>query len=452
MASTLHGYSSQPNQSVAALAHLPGSSGWPLIGDSLEFLADPLKYCERVHGQYGPVSRASFLFRNRVNLLSAEANEFVLLDRGRIFSAYEGWEPVLGHLFPRGLMLRDGDDHRIQRRLMQPAFRKESLARYLERMNPRIVTTLAEWRRKRDLKFYPEVKRLTLAIAADVFLGLELQSEIDQVNDDFTAVVDASSAVVRVRVIGRCFRRGLAARARLVSLLGSKITDRRAGTGSDLFSQLCRAEDEDGRRYDDSAIIDHLIFVMMAAHDTTTSALTTIAYALAKHLEWQTRLRDQVASIHHRALGFDDLEQLQEIDWVLREALRLYPPLTMILRRANQPFEIHGLQVPAGTPVNLCPVFTQRQEKWWTTPASFDPERFSPARAEHKRHPFAWIPFGGGAHMCLGLHFAEMQVKAVLHPLLQQVQLSVPASYRIPYRLAPIAHPLDGLPMRLEPI
>jgi cytochrome P450 len=349
-------------------------------------------------------------------------------------------------------MLRDGDDHRIQRRLMQPAFRKESLALYLDRMSPRIARTLADWRQRGSLRFYPEVKRLTLAIAADVFLGLELQSEIDQVNDDFSAVVEASNAVVRLPVIGRLYLRGLAGRARLVKLLESKIPARRAGGGSDLFSQLCRAEDEDGRRYDDEAIIDHLIFVMMAAHDTTTSALTTIAYALAKHPDWQMRLRDQVSAINREAPAFDDLERLHEIDWVLRESLRLYPPLTIILRRANQAFEIHGQRIPAGTPVNLAPVFTQRQEKWWTAPATFDPERFSPARAEHKRHPFAWVPFGGGAHMCLGLHFAEMQVKAVLHPLLRQVRLCVAEGYRIPYRLAPIAHPLDGLPMRLEPL
>lgn len=451
MASTAPRYSSQSRLSASALAHLPGSSGWPLVGHSLEFLADPLKYCERIHRQFGPVSRANFLFRNRVNLFSAEANEFVLLDRGRIFSAHDGWEPVLGQLFPRGLMLRDGDDHRIQRRLMQPAFRKESLASYLDRMTPRIAATLDDWRGRGALRFYPEVKRLTLAIAADVFLGLELQSEVDQVNDDFTAVVEASNAVVRLPVVGRLYIRGLEARARLVRLLESKIPARRAGNGSDLFSQLCRAEDEDGRRYDDSTVIDHLIFVMMAAHDTTTSALTTIAYALARHPQWQARLYEQVAAIDHDVLRFDDLEPLHEIDWVLREALRLYPPLTIILRRAREPFEIHGMQIPAGTPVNLAPVFTQRQPQWWTAPEVFDPERFSPARAEHKRHPFAWIPFGGGAHMCLGLHFAEMQVKAVLHPLLRRVRLEVPPNYRLPYKLAPIAHPLDGLPMRLAP-
>jgi cytochrome P450 len=279
---------------LSALAHLPGEEGLPWVGNSFEFLADPLRYAKRMLDSYGPVSRCSFLFERSVNLISAEANEVVLLDRGRHFSAMRGWQPVLGQLFPRGLMLRDGDDHRYHRRLMQPAFRKEALAAYLERMRPRIARTVTQWVPRGGLQFYPSIKRLTLEIAAEVFLGVELQSEVDQFSHDFHDVVEASTAVNRVPVIGRLYARGIRARARLVSFLQARIAERRAGTGSDLFSQLCRAEDENGQRYSDAEVIDHLIFVMMAAHDTTTSALTTIVYALGQETAWQTRLRELV--------------------------------------------------------------------------------------------------------------------------------------------------------------
>ncbi|HKY91893.1 MAG TPA: cytochrome P450, partial [Nevskiaceae bacterium] len=147
---------------------------------------------------------------------------------------------------------------------------------------------------------------------------------------------------------------------------------------------------------------------------------------------------------------YEDLDRLEPIEWVLRESLRLYPPLTIIMRRAIDDFEIHGYRIPAKTAVGLFPVLTGRLEQWWSSPDAFDPERFSPARAEHKRHPFAWVPFGGGAHMCLGLHFAEMQVKAVLHPLLRSCRIGVAPGYTMPYQLAPIARPKDGLPIRFE--
>ncbi len=438
--------------SAAALAHIPGDYGAPLIGQTLNFLRDPLAYCRDTEARFGPVSRSHFLFRRRVSLMSAEGNEFVLLDRDQNFSAHHGWHPILGRLFPNGLMLRDGDDHRYQRRLLQPAFRKEALQDYLARMNPRILAALKDWRTQTDFHFYPAIKRLTLEMAAELFLGVELQSEMDRVNRDFVDLVEASAAVIRVPLLGRRYARGLAGRAHLEQFLRERIPARRAGKGSDLFSQMCRAVSETGDRYRDDEIIDHLIFVMMAAHDTTTSALTTIAYALARHPEWQQRLRQQAADFGKATLDHDDLALLTSTDWVLREALRLYPPLTTIMRMALKDCEIHGYAIPAFTSVNVFPIITHRLPRWWNEPETFDPERFSPARAEHKRHPFAWIPFGGGAHMCLGLHFAEMQVKAVLHPLLLAFTLETPADYRIPYQLAPIAKPKDGLPMRLRPL
>jgi len=451
MAASPLGYVRLRGVSAASLKHIPGSDFPPLIGQSLQFLADPIEYCRRTEARFGPVSRGSFLFERRVNLLSADANEFVLADRAHNFSAYRGWHPVIGQLFPRGLMLRDGDDHRDQRRLMQPAFRKEALAQYLARMNPRIAAAVREWRGRGRFRFYPEIKHLTLALAADVFLGLELQAEVDQVNRDFVDIVEATAAIVRLPVLGFNYARGIRARRRLERFLRERIALRRKGQGTDLFSQMCRLGTDGGDPLRDDEIVDHLIFVMMAAHDTTTSAITTMVHALGKHPEWQDRLRQDARAIGKTAPDFDDLERLESTVWVLREALRLYPPLTVILRRAVKDCEIHGFHIPAHTPVNIFPVHTQRQAQWWTDPERFDPDRFSPARAEHKRHPFAWAPFGGGAHMCLGLHFAELQVKAVMQPLLLASRIKLDDDYRIPYQLAPIVKPRDGLPIQLSP-
>ena len=451
MPGLLANYSRQRNPPLAEVRHIPGSDGPWVVGHTFQFIASPLEFARRQLAEYGAVSRTRFLFERTLSLISADANEFVLLDRAGNFSAYRGWEPTLGQLFPRGLMLRDGDDHRYQRRLMQPAFRKEALAGYLARMNPRIANAVSGWMQKRELAFYPAVKRLTLEIACDVFLDVELPNEIDRVGDAFFDLVEASNAVNRIPVIGRKYERGLAGRRYLARLIEQRIAPRREGVGTDLLSQLCRAQDENGQRYSDAEIVDHLIFLMMAAHDTTTSALATIAYALAKHEDWQTRLRGLSNAFAQRALMHEDLAGLEEIDWVLRESLRLYPPLTVILRRTMRECEFGGVRLPADVPVMVYPIATQRMAEYWTDPDRFDPARFSPARSEQRRHPFAWTPFGGGAHMCLGLHFAEMQVKAVLVQLLRAARLSVPANYHAPFQLAPLVRPSDGLPLRLAP-
>ena len=431
------------------IAHLPGHRGAPLLGHTLQFLGDPLAFARRHSAAYGPVARGNFLFLPRVMCFSADINEQVLLNRDEAFSSERGWSPVLEKLFPRGLMLRDGADHRQHRRLMQPAFRSEALAGYLDLMNPLIASRLDQWQGQPDFHFYPAIKQLTLDMAAQIFLGLVLDAEVSAVNRDFSDLVEASGAVLRMRYLGPSWTCGLSARRRLAQRLAGLIATRRHRPAADLFSQLCLAEDEQGQRYADTEIVDHLIFLMMAAHDTTTSALTTIVYALTQHPVWQQRLAEQALDRSDERPDFEALKGHEETLWVLREALRLYPPLTIMLRETLKPVQLAGHPIPAGTSVALFPVYTQRDPHWWTDPDGFDPARFSPARQEHRRHPFAWAPFGGGVHMCLGLHFAEMQVKAVIHQLLRRFSFAVAPDYEMPYRLAPIAHPLDGLPLKL---
>jgi cytochrome P450 len=445
----LFGFPTPHALSGRALAHLPGTGPRLLFDQAWLFLSDPYTFSRRRFERYGPLSRAYLPLEPAVVALGREANEAVLRDREQNYSAQHGWEMMLASLFPRGLMLRDGDDHRYQRRLMQPAFRREALALYLERMTPRIEQAVAHWGEIGDFRFYDAIKRLTLDIAAEVFLGIALREEIDQVNEDFSAIVEATIALVRLPVIGRRYGHGLRARARLERFIAERIPARRRQPGSDLFSQLCVLETEAGERYTDAEIVDHLIFVMMAAHDTTTSALTTIVWALAEHPEWQARLREVASGVRGSVPRLDELPQLALFDQVLHEALRLYPPLPVILRRASRDHQLLGQPIPKHAPVYVFPAFSHRDPRCWTEPDRFDPERFGPARDESRKAPFAWVPFGGGAHMCLGLHFAEMQVKAVLVPLLRRWRLSVRPRYVVPWQLAPIAKPRDGLPIVL---
>ena len=443
----------------ASLEHIPSTGDWPLVSEA-RFLSNTLAFAQRVHAKCGPVSRGWWMFKESVYLMSAQSNEVVLFDRTGRFSAKQGWERVLADLFPRGLMLRDAEDHRWHRRLMLPAFRHEALERYLAAMSPRIEASIAQWGQQGagqpgSLKFYPAIKRLTLAIAADVFLGTQLDDEIDQISNDFSDLVAASVAVIRVPVLGRTYAKGVAGRARLATFIRDRIGQRRASSGNDLFTQLCHARDEQDKQYSDEEIVDHLIFLMMAAHDTTTSAITTMIYVLAKHPQWQERLRTEAQKTagHLQAAGrtaplLEDLALMTDIELVFKESLRLYQPLPTIARRALVDVEIHGKKIPAGTPVAVFPIHVHRSPEWWTAPETFDPERFSAERAENRRHAYAWAPFGGGAHMCMGLHFAEMQVKAVLLPLLRDWRWSVPDGYAPDYAYAPIAKPRDGLPIK----
>lgn len=413
----------------------------------IAFLRDTLAFARRLHARAGPVSRVRLAGREQAMLLSAEGSEAVLLDRAGICSARGGWAPLLGRLFPGGLILRDGAEHHEHRRRLLPAFRREALAAHAAAMAPVIEHSVEAWCRQGTTEFHAAVKALTLRLAAERLLGLTSADEVRRIGGDFGDLVEASGAIWRLRWPGGTpWRRGLAARGRLERFLHARIPQRRAAGGPDLFSQLCRAAQAPGGAGDtaftDAEVVDHLIFLWMAAHDTTTSALTTVADHLARQPAWQERLAAEPVAPPAGDTGLHA--------GVLREALRLHPPLPTIARRLTAPLQLHGHVLPAGMPVMVFPLFVHRDERWWSDPDTFDPLRFAPPRAEHRRHPFAFTPFGGGAHRCLGLHFAEAQVEAVLRALLARARFRHAPRHRGGWRHAPIGHPLHGLWLRWE--
>jgi cytochrome P450 len=122
----------------------------------------------------------------------------------------------------------------------------------------------------------------------------------------------------------------------------------------------------------------------------------------------------------------------------------------VIPRIATEDFEFGGYRIPANAMVIIAPIHAHHMEEWWSEPFRFDPERFAPGRAEDARHTHLWVPFGGGPHHCLGMRFAETQVKLVMHQLVRRYRWSVPEGYEMPVQQAPISKPRDGLPIRLE--
>jgi cytochrome P450 len=429
---------------------IPLVKGLPLVGNLPKFLRDPLGNAQSL-GLHGNVVRSRTFFET-VTLLGPDANQFVLHDREGNFTSRGGWAYWIDAVFPGAIMAMDDPQHKHHRRIMQAAFKRSAMERYVADMGPVIDSVLARWPARPDktLQIFPQIKALTLNIAARVFMGMALGPEADRMNQAFIDTVEASLALIRKPLPPFAMWRGVRARGFLVRLMQAKLAEKRAVEGPDLFSQLCHARGEDGERFSDDEVVNHMIFLMMAAHDTTTSTLTTMVYCLARHPDWQDRLRADALALPDAHLGYADLAGREQTEWVMKESLRMYPPLTSIPRKAARDCSFGGFQIPKGTPVGISPIHTHHMPELWTRPNDFDPERFSPARAEHRRHAYAYLPFGGGAHLCIGQHFADMEVKSVMHQLLRRFRFTVPAGYRMPYQLVPIAKPRDGLPVLLQ--
>ncbi|PKB19355.1 cytochrome P450 [Novosphingobium kunmingense] len=442
------------SQKADSLNHIPGDDGWPILGTTLKVLADPTGYGQRMRAQYGNVFRSHSFGNRQVSLVGADANELVLFDRDKIFSSEQGWGPVLDLLFPRGLMLMDFDHHRIDRRALSIAFKPGPMRHYADALGHGIAAEVAQWS-GRTMKFYPAIKALTLDLAADSFLGVPLGPEADAINKAFVDMVQAAVGVVRKPLPFTAMGRGAAGRKFLVQWFTAETIKRReVGGGQDMFSQFATATREDGSLLPVDEVVDHMIFLMMAAHDTITSSATSLVWLLAKNPEWQDRLRAEAMAVTGgpgRPLSYDDLGKLELTEMAFKEALRLIPPVPSTPRRALREFTFGGYRIPAGTPVGISAAMVHKMEEHWPDPERFDPLRFTPEEVA-KRHKYAWIPFGGGAHMCLGLHFAYMQVKILMAQLLTRYRIEIEPGYAPKWQPWPIPKPADGLTVSFAPL
>ena len=445
-----------PRNPDSALAAIPGENGWPIIGNTLKLLKNPAAFGRRMVATYGPVYRNNAFGGPNVALVGPDANELVLFDRDRIFSSEQGWGPMLNLLFPRGLMLMDFEQHRADRKVLSVAFKPEPMRHYAGELNTGIAAGVAEWVGK-PIRFYDAIKKLSLDVAATSFLGVELGAEADKINQAFVDEVQASVAPIRVPLPGTAMGKGVKARAYLVDWFKREIPARRAGTnqvgGMDFFSQFCRVTDEAGELLSDQAIADHMNFLMMAAHDTITSSATSLVMMLGRHPEWQDRIAAEIAALGlgtDEPLPYAELDKLLLTDYAFREALRMVPPVPSIPRRAVKDFDFGGYHIPAGSVVGVSPAFTHQMAEHWPEPERFDPMRFTP-EASRGRHKYAWVPFGGGAHMCIGLHFAVMQVRILLFHLLREHRIELAEGSGSEWQAWPIPRPKDGLPLRIVP-
>ncbi|MCF8572100.1 cytochrome P450 [Gordonia sp. HY002] len=432
----------------SGLKPVMGNGGAPFIGATFDFLTDPLSKTMDQFEKYGPVSWSRMLNIELVTLVGPDAVEAAWMNKTKAFSSERGWEVMIGPFFHRGIMLMDQPEHMYHRRIMQQAFAKNRLVGYLDLMNPFIEKSVAQWQVGDDFPMYSTTKQLLLALASEVFLGSSLSAEENhELEEAFEAAVHGGQAIIRQDVANFTWARGLRGRERLQEYFRSEIAARRGSDRDDLFSVLCNSEDDEGNTFSDEDIVNHMIFVMMAAHDTTTIALSMLTHYLGRNPEWQDRLREESLALGKPTIGYDDQDALPSMDLAFKETLRLNAPVGMLFRKTIEDTEILGHYVPADTLIAIHPWATMLREEWWPEPTKFDPERFSPERREDKVHRFAWSPFGGGAHKCIGLYFGGMEVKAIMHQLLLAFEWSVPDDYRLDLEYGTGPTPADGLPI-----
>jgi cytochrome P450 len=441
----------------SSLKPVMGDAGLPILGHMIEMMRGGPDYFLHLYKTQGPLVFGDSPWLPAVAALGPDAAQTIYSNRNKDYSQ-QGWIPVIGTFFHRGLMLLDFDEHMFHRRIMQEAFVRTRLAGYTEQVDTVVSQVIANDWVANDARFllYPAMKELTLDIASMVFMGHEPGSDHDlvtKVNKAFTTTTRAGNAVIRTSVPPFTWWRGLQARKLLENYFEQRVKERRGKEGSDLLTVLCETEDEDGNKFSDDDIVSHMIFLMMAAHDTSTSTATTMSYYLAAKPEWQDRCRDESDRLGDGPLDIEALEKLETLDLVMNESIRMVTPVQWAMRRTVRDTELVGHYLPKGTNVIAYPGMNHRLPEIWTDPEKFDPDRFAEPRNEHKRHRYAFTPFGGGAHKCIGMVFGQLEVKTIMHRLLRKYRLELPRpGYKAKWDYGGMPVPLDGMPIVLRPL
>tara|TARA_B110000014_G_scaffold264467_1_gene266423 strand:- start:3686 stop:5044 length:1359 start_codon:yes stop_codon:yes gene_type:complete len=434
------------------LKDFDGDYGYPFLGKTISLVKDPYILMQDHYDKYGPVSRMAFVRGQRsLLMLGPEYNQPILFDRDRNFSSKTGYAGSLGHFYEEGLLLKDFDEHKKLRRATQPAFKTDSLKDYVRMVQPIQESHIDKLPTNEEISLFPLVKETLLDVASNVFVGINASDkEAKELSKNFIKVSDGLITPLPYPIPFSKYWKGQKAKLKLKAFFEEKINVRRDSDNPDIFTQVTKAKTEEDEYLTNQEISGHMSFLLFAAHDTTTSTLLNLMFYLGKNKNWQDRLREEVLSINKKELDYEDLNSMTDTELAFKETLRLHPSVMMLTRRNIDKTEIEGHKIPADTILTLSPSFVHRMPEWWDDPLKFDPERFSDSRAEDKRHPFSYIPFGGGAHKCIGMHFALLNLRIFIFQTLKKYSIEIDEDYNPYFQSFPMPMPSDGLKVKLK--
>jgi cytochrome P450 len=430
----------------------PGDTRFSM-GRTKAFAANPLRALVDAYERYGPVFTLRIFHGNGVWMIGAEANHYMLVSNAKNFSWREGHMGDLAPLLGDGLLTVDGEFHRRSRRIMLPAFHHDVIASALETIDAEIERALEGWRDGARIDIYHWTRRLAMRIAMRALFGLDpdaARARLDVARAFETGLGFWSRDYVLqvLRGPGTPYAQMQRARRDLDGVIFGEIARRRGSgeRGNDLLSLLIDARDEEGVGLNDQQIRDEVMTLLFAGHDTTTSTIGFMFYELARHPEIAAALADEVgaaAALDAAALMGGELKLLE---MVLDETLRKYPPAWVGARKAIETYEFAGHRVPGGAYVNYSSWASHHLPEVFPAPDEFRPERFTPER-KTALPKGAYVPFGAGSRICIGMRFGQLEVKAIAAALIGRYTFELEPGYELTIRQMPTIGPRDGVPL-----
>ncbi len=437
----------------------PGPKGYPVLGNAFQSRGDTVGYLTECVREFGDIVFFRFLGVPACLVNRPDYIESVLVTQNNNFvksKDYRAMRRVLGN----GLLTSDGDFWRRQRKLIQPAFHQERIAAYAEIMVGYTERMLAAWSDGQTLDIHEAMMRLTLGIVAKTLFDADVSHEAEDVDAALTVLMgkflrQAGLALLLPAWVplptSRLLKRAV---GRLDNVIYGIIEQRRASgqMSGDLLSAFLQMQDEQGVGMSDRQLHDEIMTLFLAGHETTANVLSWTWFLLGQNPEVERKLSEELERVLRGRIPTPaDLPQLVYTDMVLRESMRIYPPVWVIGRRALAPFRLGEYELPADTNILISQLIMHRDARYYPEPLRFDPARWSAGDPRGASLPrFAYFPFGGGPRVCIGAGFGMMEAVLLLATIAQQFRVRIAPGQNVQMQPSVTLRPKDGIQATLE--
>lgn len=451
---------------------IPGPKGMPFGGVARDLIADPPGFINSLADNYGPFVRFGVFFNTFYLVSDPDLIREVLVTQAANFPKDDRDIEILSRMLGYGLVTTNGEAHKRQRRLTQPAFHSRRIDAYAATMVDYTLAMIGEWQLDAPgetpvVDISEAMRELTMYIVARTLFGADriaMKDTADAIGQAIHILQDITNREFQSPVVWPAWlptsrnRRRRFAAAILYDTIDALIAERRAAavdgrvadTG-DLLSMLLLSQDESGDSMSDAEVRDQLVTLFVAGHETTSNALTWTWYLLSQHPAAEATLHKELDRVlGDRPPALTDLPALPYTLRVIKEALRLYPPAWVLnVRRAAADTTVGGYAVRRGDQLWLSPYVTHRRPHLFPDPERFDPDRWTPER-EKALPKFAYMPFGGGPRVCIGNSFALMEAQLIVAAVAQQARLRPAPGQRIALNPQVTLSNQDGMRMVVE--
>jgi sterol 14alpha-demethylase len=420
------------SQELATIPRVSG--GEDKHGHLEEFRNDPIGLMQRVRDECGDVGWFDLAGRKVVLLSGSDANEFFFRSSDDDLDQAEAY-PFMTPIFGKGVVF-DTDPERRKEMLHNAALRGEQMKGHATTIEHEVRRMIADWGDEGEIDLLDFFAELTIYTSSACLIGTKFRNELDsrfahlyhelERGTDPLAYVDAYLPI-------ESFRRRDEARKGLVALVEAIMDNRRTSppgdkSDRDMLDVLIAIKDQSGNpRFTADEITGMFISMMFAGHHTSSGTASWTLIELLRHPDIYAAVITELEELYSdgQSVSFHALRQIPHLENVLKETLRLHPPLIILMRVAKGEFEVEGYPIHSGDLVATSPAVSNRIPEDFPDPHNFVPERYEQPRQEDLINRWTWIPFGAGRHRCVGAAFATMQIKAIFSVLLREYEFEM---------------------------